>query len=178
LEVEQGLRNFTLTWEGSPTAVRFHVYRDVGMSAPREIAVVDATTAPGRYFVDRTVRFFDRYHYYVVAEDAEGRFSDPSNMVRAPFKGPVPTFKSLRTVLADWQAPTVFNYRLSRAQIAAIAGDYAGALAHLGHMRQRAADQTLLAPWRGEDLDVLLQKFIRRVTLARDGALPAWKLMW
>jgi hypothetical protein len=175
LEVESGLKSAVLSWAGSPSAVRFHVYRDSGFTDPREIGVTK--TPADRVFVDKKIVPFKVYHYYVVAEDKDGNLSDPSNMVRIPFKGPVPSFKSLRASLKGLQAPAVFSEQLSIAQAEVVLGNYTKALAALEIMRVKAQNPLVLKPWQGDDLDVLLVKFIRRVNLAQAGALSPLKLM-
>jgi hypothetical protein len=179
LEVESASKIAGLTWEGSPTATRFHVFRQSGYAAATEIGVTDATLPTGRGFVDQTLQPFKAYRYYVVAEDAQGDLSQPSNMVRAPFQGPVPTFKSLETLLTGWAAPPAITGALAAAKTAVQASDWPAALVQLQVMEGLilAPNQNLLLPYRAEDLGVLLAKFARRVVLAQTGALPAKMLM-
>ena len=177
LEVENLPGITGLSWEGSPTAVRFHIWRDSGFPAAEEIATTDATTPAGRGYVDKRPKPSHTYHYYVVAEDAQGRLSEPSNRVAGPFLGPVPTFASLQAQLDGWVAPSLFTDLLAAARVAVDAGDYATALTNLATMRAKAADPTQLPAWRGDDLGVLLLKFIRRVALVQAGAMPAKRLM-
>jgi hypothetical protein len=179
LEVEGAMRIAGLTWEGSPTATKFHVYRATGYAAAVEIGTTDASLPAGRAFVDQTLKPFKSYRYYVVAEDAQGRLSEPSNMVRAPFKGPVPTFKSLEQLLAGWAAPVALSDLLAAAKAAVVASDWTTALAKLQAMGALILppNQTLVLPYRAQDLAVLLTKFSRRVLLAQAGALPPKMLM-
>ena len=180
LEVESAPKVAGLSWEGSPNAVRFHVWRDAGFAAAVEIGVTDASLPTGHGYVDKTIRPFHTFHYYVVAEDANGNLSEPSNRVPAPFRGPIATFKSLQAQLDAWPAPSMFTDLLTAARTAVQAADYTTALTSLGTMRQKAADPTAWgasAAWRGDDLGVLVLKLIRRVTLIQAGALPAKRVL-
>jgi hypothetical protein len=179
LEAETGYKIVGLTWTGSPTAARFHVFRDSGFGDPQEIGMTDTTLPTGRSFVDKTVKPAQTYHYYVVAEDSQGNFSEPSNMVGTPVKSPIPTFQSLQNMLAGWSAPATLTDLLAAAKTAVTAHDWVTALAKLGTMAQMLATpgQKVLPAWRAEDTNLLLAKFMRRVGLAQAGALPPRMLM-
>jgi hypothetical protein len=187
LEVESSLKIAGLTWEGgcpTATATTFHVYRSTGFSKPAEIASIPGTSAAGCGHLDTTLKPFTVYHYYVVAE-TDGKFSEPSNTVRAPFKGPVPTFQSLETLLASWSAPTTLTDPLASAKGLIAAAElpndyqkYTDAINALKGMAGLLATQPPLVPaYRNEDVGVLLTKFIRRVVLAQAGLLPKKFLM-
>lgn len=176
LEVEGAAKTAGLTWEGSPTATKFHVFRQTGYAAPTEIGVTDAALPTGRGFVDQTLQPFKSYRYHVVAENALGQMSQPSNTVRAPFEGPVPTFKSLQTLLTGWAAPASLTTPLAAAKTAVEASQWGSALGQLQAVGS-PANLALLPPYRAEDLGVLLAKFTRRVLLAQGGALPPKMLM-
>jgi hypothetical protein len=167
-----------LSWEGRADAARFHVYRDTGFADPIEIEVVAATPAAVQIYTDATIGAFQRYHYFVVAEDAHGRLSGPSNMVRTPWRGPRPTFQSLRALLQRWSAPAAITDALALVRQAVLAGDYDSALTLIDSLRQTVGTETTLLPtWQAQDLDVLLGKFERRMFLAREGKVTRRKLM-
>jgi hypothetical protein len=178
LEVDRPPNGAVLSWEGSPTAVRFHVMRYSGYALPTELAVTDALAPTGRFFVDGTVQLGAEYHYHVVAEDAAGRLSGPSNTVRIPVLSPIPTFSSLWDLLYRWGAPGRLLTTLQEARAAAEGGRLAEARVRLQRLRTRVKDASVLPPWRREDLEVLLAKFDRRITLAELGLIGTNKLMW
>jgi hypothetical protein len=183
LEVEAGGKLALLSWEGSLLATRFHVFRSVGFGAASEIGVANPLSplppTGGGVYLDQTLKATGTYHYYIVAEDAQGLLSEPSNMVRVPFRGLVPTFTSLGAVLTGWSAPTALTDPLAAAKTAVEASDWTTALAKLQEMGTliAAPTQTLLLPYRAQDLGILLSKFTRRVMLAQAGALPPKMLM-
>jgi hypothetical protein len=133
----------------------------------------------GGVYADRTIRPFVSYHYYVVAEDAQARLTDPSNTVRFPFHGPVPTFKSLADQLTLWSAPATLSGLLSEAKTAVQAADWPTALGRLWAMGVLITppSQPMAYSYQAQDLGVLLTKFARRVLLAQAGVLPRRKLM-
>jgi hypothetical protein len=183
LEVEAKGKVALLSWEGSPLATRFHVFRSAGFGALAEIGTADPLNplppTGGGVYLDQAIKPFGTYHYYVVAEDALARMTEPSNMVHVPFRGPVPTFKSLEAVLTGWSAPAALTDPLAAAKTAVEAADWTTALAQLQAMGTLIASptQTLLLPYRAQDLGILLSKFNRRVLLAQGGALPPKALM-
>ena len=183
VEMERTKHAVLLTWEGSPGAVRYHIWRDTGLNNPLEVGAqedrveIGATLAPTRVYVDPTVQAFRFYRYFVVAEDALGRLSDPSDMARAPSEGHVPTFTSLRALLDGWSAPSVLIDLLEDARRDVRQGDHAAALAKLDALRAAAADPALLPWWRGEDLGILVGKLSRRVLLVKEGRMRPARLM-
>jgi len=181
LEVEGVGKIAGLTWEGSPTATKFHVFRETGFAAATELAVTDASLPTGRSYVDQSLKMFKTYRYYVVAEDANGKLSEPSNTVRTPFKGPIPTFKSLEAQLTKWNAPASITGPLGEAKTALLLDtpDFTTALAKLQAIGVLITppSQPMPFPYQSQDLGVLLAKFVRRVGLAQAGALPVKMLM-
>lgn len=177
VEMERTRTEVLLTWEGSPAAARYRVWRDTGLGDPVEIGVTDG---PADLFVDTAVQALRFYRYFVVAEDAQGRLSDPSDTARAPSEGHVPTFESLRTLMAgatNPATPPALPGLLEAARIATRRGDYPRALERLATLRSTAADPAVLPWWRGEDLGILVSKLMRRVTLAQAGLIAPGRLM-
>lgn len=178
LEAERVGKVAGLVWEGAPTAVKFHVFRSSGFDAPTEIGSTNVTPASGRAYLDN-IKPFRSYHYYVVAEDANGNVSEPSNVVPIPFKGPVPTFKLLEDQLARWKAPASMTRPLNEAKAAVRLREWQTALDKLQEIGVLVTPprQPMPYPYQSEDLGVLLTKFTKRVLLAQAGLLPAWMLM-
>jgi hypothetical protein len=182
-EVERTMDAAILTWEGSPDAVRYRIWRDTGLNNPAELGMnneileVGAVDAPVHLFVDSTVKPLRFYRYFVTAEDAQGRLSVPSDSARAPSEGPVPTIATLRAQLERWNAPAALREPLEAARRAVQAGDYPTALASLAALRQAAGDTALLPWWRGEDFQILVSKFTRRVGLVQAGLLARRRLL-
>ena len=172
MEVESAGKIAAIYWEGAPTAVKFHVFRSSGYAAPVEIGSTIATPTTGRVYVDQTLKPFGSYHYYVVGEDLAGNMSEPSNLVRVPFKGPVPTIKSLETLFTGWGAPVELTTPLAEAKAALKleVPDFVTATAKVQAMAALVTPptQTLLLPYRAQDLLVLLTKFGKRVVLVQN----------
>ncbi len=177
LEVESLLGIPVLTWEGALYATKFHVYRDNLFGNPVEIGVTDATLPTGRSYVDRTAGLLQQHHYYVVAENAQGMLSGASNMVRVPYEGTVPTFRSLEASMVAWNAPQSLLDALRAARTLLAHGDSAGALAQLAALgKMLVPPPAPLSAWRAEDIGVLLAKLSRRVVLVQSGVLPWWRV--
>ena len=178
LEAESVGTRAGLVWEGAPTAVKFHVFRSSGFGAPTEIGSTNATATTGRGYLDK-ISPFRSYHYYVVAEDDGGNMSEPSNVVRVPFKGPVPTFKLLEDRLARWKAPASITGPLTEAKAAVRLREWQTALDKLQEIGVLITSprQPMPYAYQSEDLGVLLTKFTKRVLLAQAGLLPARMLM-
>jgi hypothetical protein len=166
-----------LSWEAPPGAARYHLYRDTGFEDPVVLAVVEATPGGVQMYRDDTIGAFRSYHYSVVAEDAAGQVSGPSNMLSFPWRGPSPTFKGLRATLTAaglspalldtfWAARTAVKGRL-----------FEDALARLAEVRRGLASEPAVPAWRAADLDLLLAKLERRVAVAQGGSLPIRKVL-
>src|SRR5205085_11880187 len=120
--------------------------------------------------------------YYVVAENAASAKSDPSNLTRAPSLMPVTTFLSLQNDVNAWTtnlelAPAVQAQAiagLSAAKTQAVANNFAGAVTTLNGIKTTLLAQPpfLVKPWRADDGKVLLDKMMRRLTLAQLGLIP------
>jgi hypothetical protein len=174
LAAETLRRQVLLSWTASPGAVRYHIWRDTGFGVPEEIVAIDAVAGSLQTHLDTTVSGFKQYHYYVVAEDALGRPSAPSTMVTTPYGGPVPTFASLQAQFAAWGAPVALGQRLQRAHDALRVPRLDQALQELALLRLTVQTTPGLLPvWRTQDLDMLLARFERRVSLVQIGVLPA-----
>lgn len=203
LEVEIKDGAVVLSWERPPEATRFRIFRS-GFTSLRQAqdaanrqfqipdldldvwipsSFVEIGTTDQFFFVDTTALTDQRYyHYYVLAEDAQGNVSQPSNLVRAPSLAPVATFDSLRNSIADWAGRSGVKNRnaldevlltLGDARKNAKEGDLDAALRQLEQLRSTVTHKgsLILDPWRAEDLESLLAKLARRVRLAKIGLI-------
>lgn len=175
LELESKDRNVILSWDSPPGATRFHVFRgDFGSRFRfQEIGETD-----GWFLVDTPHGVVQWYQYYVVAEDAVGSMSGPSNVLRAPPPTPALTFNTLDDALVAWKAPITFRLQLRAARASVTAGNLHRAWEQLERMRRRVTeDPTVLNPWRAEDAEILLAKLARRVRLAQAGIISPRDLL-
>jgi hypothetical protein len=203
LEVESKDGVVVLSWELPAGATRFHIYRSDFTSlrqaqdtANRQLQIpdldpdvwtpgpfVEIGTTDQFFFVDTTVRTDQHYyHYFVLAEDAQGNISQPSNLVRAPSLRPVVTFDSLKNSIADWggwskvQSQDALDevlLTLADARDNAKEGDLDSAIRQLEQLHSMAvhSQSTILDPWRVEELEVLLDRLVRRVSLTQVGLI-------
>jgi hypothetical protein len=194
LEVEAQGDRVILSWEVPPGVVQFRIMRsdfvpnaEVGIPdlepeawIPGRFQEVGSTR--GDYFVDTTIQPGRPYQYYVVAENAAGQVSVPSNLVRAPSLAPAVTFGSLCQKVAGWKARAAEN---SADSIDCTNPDRIQASKALA---DRVPDQPLtpdlvlrmaagpkaatgLQPWRARDVAVLAGQLARRVKLAEEGLI-------
>jgi len=200
LEVESQDGPVVLSWELPSGATRFHIYRS-DFTSHRQFQIpnldsdiwipgpfVEIGTTDQFFFVDTSVRTDQHYyHYYVVAEDAQGNISQPSNLVRAPSLAPVVTFDSLRNSIADWAGRSKIKDRnaldevlltLANARDNAKEGDFDSALCQLEQLHSTVMHKgsVILNPWRAEDLEILLARLARRVRLAQIGLISPQSL--
>jgi hypothetical protein len=185
LEAETKDGTLVLSWEPPPRATRFRVFRSDSTSN-RELQIPDLDPdrwVPGPfaetgmtdqyYFVDANVSDGRLSQYYVLAEDAEGRISPPSNLVRAPFLAPVVTFERLGSLLGSSSTTGEIGLVLQEARHDAYADDLSYALYRLEQLRQtvKRGQYAALEPWQAEDLEIQLAKLARRVRLAQAGVI-------
>jgi hypothetical protein len=216
LEVESQDGAVVLSWELPSGAARFRIYRsdftslqqalrqaqeghqntanhqlqipdldpDVWVPGP----FVEIGTTDQFFFVDTPARPDQHYyHYYVLAEDAQGNISQPSNLVRVPFLRPVVTFDSLRNSVADWAGRSKVRNRDALDEILLTLAD-ARNNAKEGHLDSvvRQLEQlhstvthsgpVMLDSWRAEELEILLAKLTRRARLAQIGLVSPQSL--
>ncbi len=208
VEIKDGM--VLLSWECPPGATRFRIFRSdftplrqalrQAQERPQDTAnrqrqipdldpdawvpgpFAEIGTTDQFFFVDTTVQADQPYQYYVLAEDAAGTVSQPSNLVRAPSLVPAVTLESLKNTLGDWLNPgklesqsttTATTLVLEEARDDVHEGDLDRALRRLEQLRQSAKQSQLamLKPWRAEDLEILLAKLVRRIRLAQAGII-------
>jgi hypothetical protein len=208
LEVESQDGAVVLSWELPSGTTGFHIYRsDFTSNRQLQITNLDPDmwipgsfseigTADQFFFVDTTALTDQHYyHYYVLAEDAQGNISQPSNLVRAPSLAQVVTFDSLGNLIADWAGrsseaqsskPALSPVEVSKAQRVLLLltdahsstreGDFNSAIRQLEQLDSMDNGWLILDPWRTEDLDLLLARLARRVRLAQIGLISPQNL--
>ena len=82
LTLEGSGRKPKLSWQPVPQKQLYRVFRTEVLD--NDPAFRELGTTPEPFFEDKTVKILRVYHYYVVAEDAAGSRSAPSNLVRWP----------------------------------------------------------------------------------------------
>jgi hypothetical protein len=189
LEAEGSREGNVLSWEPSIGAVRFRILRSEATSN-RSIGIPEGgadTWVPSRFveigttdqsfFVDRDVHTGRPYYYYVLAENAAGVSSRPSNLARAPSLAMKATFGNLQDALSSWlnqdgqvpPKPTAINSDLDRARERFLSGDLEGAARQLERLAQAAKQGQIseLPSWRAQDLEILTSKLVQRIRLAQ-----------
>ncbi|MBI4589321.1 MAG: hypothetical protein HY725_10820 [Candidatus Rokubacteria bacterium] len=184
-----------LSWAPAPGARRFGVFRatyrpnrEVGITQlPQDTWIPGPFTRIGTtaqfFFQDPTAVDEARYAYYVRAEDREGELSDPSNVVMVPSVAPVGSIDHVRATILDLAG---------RGKVKAVGGE-AGLLRLLAVARAAAASGNLpRARWwlealhrqvgqnpgealdslSAEELEIMVAKLVRRVSLAQAGVIP------
>jgi hypothetical protein len=87
LQVEMDGDDAVFSWTGPEGAIRFLLYRDAEFHPSRAIATIsafDAGRSAGAFVFRNSRAKRSPAHYYVVAEDAQGRRSPASRVVRVP----------------------------------------------------------------------------------------------
>lgn len=192
----------SLAWDAPNGAKLYHVYRatatqiatpafpDVSLdpesndpsaqdNAPSTIWVpgqyteIGATTTP--YFVDDHAPSGGHDTYYVVAQDASGRLSTPSNAIMAAARRTLPTFGYMKLAVAylairNRLTPTqagMLNRGLTSAQTRLRSGDAQGARSQLASLRQQLLSSAQGATDRldAERVAVLLARLEKRLLL-------------
>jgi len=196
LEGESVATGNVLSWLPSPTAVKYHIFRadyyySFQLGVPFYIGgstypmpFVEVGTSTNTLYSDPAAPGVAN-QYYVVAEDALGNLSGPSNLTRVPSLGEKITFGGLKTTFTTWQASnelaaaalTQITTALQQAQQLVYLNQYTNAEAVLQGIKAAALPPAIV-PWRVDDLNVLLTKMQRRLELARQGAIPKWMVVF
>jgi hypothetical protein len=200
LEGESQGGGSVLSWEPSPQAVQFQILRATHLPN-RELGVrelpgeawvagpytpIGTTTEP--FYRDSTVVDGHRYTYYVQARGKRGQISEPSNVVMAPSFAPAVTFDQVRATVRDLarrgkiksaRTQAQFSKYLAAARSAAERGQWGRARSSLEalHRKIKQAPRRQLDPLAAEDLEMMVARLLRRVTLAQSGVIPGWELM-
>jgi hypothetical protein len=158
----------------------------------RDIAIgpqfVEIGFASESHFTDTSALSGRVYHYHVVAENENGEQSLPSNAARSPsLRTPVTPQLLLRT-LGEWGASWQLAPYIRRIESHLLTGDLRSAQIVIAELRTLLAamsaddvDETsacgVLPGWRAEDLDLLLEQMLLRITLAGRGLLWLYDLV-
>jgi hypothetical protein len=199
LEAESQGGGAILSWEPSSRATQYRILRATH-TPNRQLGVRElspaawfvgpytaiGTTAQPFYRDSSTVRGM-RYSYYVQAVGARGETSEASNMVMVPSSAPAVTFARVQAKIEDlvrkqqiqgaWGKSLLPKY-LAASRAAARRGDTMRAERFLEAMlRQTQRNRGAMKSFAAEDLEILLRKLTRRVTLARAGVIPTLDLV-
>jgi hypothetical protein len=137
-------------------------------------------TVANTVFVDEPIEEGGRRLYMVVAEDAQGRTSEPSNLVLAPMLIPPATFTDLLTRLNYLQQRGMFTspeaaaaarFIIQEASGAAVANRMDTASEFLQRLRQQVLYGAIVYYPEAKDLEVQISKLIRRMKLVHNGYL-------
>ena len=188
VEVEMSAGRAVLTWRAVAGAARYDVWRAslqtitqypglLGQPlVPSQFAPI--ATVPTPFFADQAAPEGAQFLYLVVAQNAAGQQSDPSNLVQAPSLAEPETFATvvalierLRTrgrFLSDAAALATVA-AVQQAQLAAAGGDVSGAITQLVGLQQQVVLGTTLAPPYTTDLDIAIERLVRRLSLLKLG---------
>jgi hypothetical protein len=176
LEAELDGDTLVLSWEGPTGAAEFQVFRDVPTSPTRRVAIDAPAELEGTWAVVERVRDPRSSRYHVVAQSPTGELTDPSNLVAVPSQTPPVVFGEVENRLLRWSAPRAWWLDVRQARLLAQLGATANARRRLAGLAREvglaAASSREMPPWRAEDVQMLLAKLIRRLTLVEMGALP------
>jgi len=190
-EVEMRTAGPVLSWKPVSSAVRYRVSRARikkillypnllgGPSIPEgfELRAVTRTN----YFVDRPLATGDQFLYKVVAEDADANLSASSNLVHVPLPMPPVTFEVLSYVIdrletrdrfVSAEAVTMTRALIQSALTQVVAGNLSQAASELEGLRQQALNGSLVKAPDHLDMEIVTDKFKRRVSLAQLGLVP------
>jgi hypothetical protein len=126
------------------------------------------------------------YNYYVTAEDADGRVSQPSNWAPVPSDAPMATFKGISESIARLTLRAEFKQsrssiehlkELSYARNFLTQRSFSGAESRLKRLLQKIKsqgeekeDKTFSQP-SAEDMEIMVGKLLKRVRLVQAGLL-------
>lgn len=129
-------------------------------------------------FVDAPLKDGERRQYLIIAEDAQGRTSENSNLVLVPMLRPPTTFTELLTRMNVLQQRDMFTsedmagaarYLVQQASGLAVANRMPEASDMLERLRQQVLYGSVVFYPEAKDLEVLVSKLIRRMKLVHNG---------
>lgn len=198
----------TLAWNAPSAATLFHIYRaaltGAALPAPSALnpesagayrllphtiwapgAYADVGTSATPYYVDQSAKPGTRYDYYVVAQDAAGHLSAPSNVAATGISAAL-TFRSAMALVWYW----ALRGKISAAHAGAViqslrsagtrarAGDVRGSRAIVEELRQQAPGETSGRYGRlyAENLTALLNRLDERLSLVSAHVISAARL--
>ncbi len=134
------------------------------------------------FYIDNNAISNKVYHYYVVAEDMNLQVSVPSNLARVPTLFPKITFSWLKKIFndLDWKkriaSPDLKSFivkALSRSHDFMTKNNPEQAVKILREVQVDLVNDKKLSVWHAEDLNILLDKLARRLTLVKNGVINA-----
>lgn len=190
LELEVTSTQNVLTWEPSPTAVRYQVWRIPLETVTLYPTVLGNPTVPkppvllgfsfSTTFAEPSPGTQAPCMYFVSAVDSAGQVSEVSNLVRYPLHTPPVSFASLTQTANGLNSRNLYlnqaayNQALTAIQTAstqAAANDLAGSLATLAALRTSIETGQILQPIYVNDLAIPVLKMQRRLGLAASGSV-------
>jgi hypothetical protein len=129
-----------------------------------------------------------RYSYYVRAEGRQGQVSRPSNVVIVPSLAPTVTFDRVHSAIRDLVArhkvksaageASLLRY-LAAGRAAAQSGEPPRARRWLEALHRQVAQnrREVLDPLAAEELEIILDSLLRRISLAQSGVIPVSDLV-
>jgi hypothetical protein len=194
VEVEMSAGRPVLTWRGVAGAARYDVWRARLQTITQYPGLLGQPLVPGQFaqiatvltplFADQPAPEGAQFLYLVVAQNAAGQQSDPSNVVQAPSLAEPETFMTLLALIDTLHARGHFlseaaafatSAGVQQAQFTAAGGDIPGAITQLVGLQQQVLLGTTLAPPYTTDLEIAMERLVRRLsllTLGVTGHLP------
>jgi hypothetical protein len=126
-----------------------------------------STTEP--HYLDTTTSPMQRYHYIVMAEDAGGRMSGPSNVARHPSYSRPATYLEVYNRMLGWGAPAAVRTPLVDSYYAMRGGDFTAAAGRIDSLLVVLRGPDYQDEWKAEDLEMMLLRLRRRVVMAGSG---------
>lgn len=88
-----------ISWDPVADAVRYYIYRSNSKTGDyRLITIFNRTNSRNERFSDTTAAPGESYYYYIIAENAEGMQSRPSNTVKRTCDCAYPVFQSISNI--------------------------------------------------------------------------------
>ena len=163
-----------LTWDPSPGAVLYDIYRS---DESTDYEFVRVGTTGDTFILDRMAGRFGLFDYCVVARDGSGATSQFSNMAPFPARRPSANYIGTMNSLRTWGASTQLRNELAQSGISMQRGKLNAALQQLTSVVGRIYEDSSLPAWRKEEAATLVEKLRRRVTLHQIGLLSSRQVL-
>lgn len=177
LEAEQTGTSIILSWYDMQQNVLYRVFRstyDVKNSYNPYIEIGKTNTT---FYIDTQANKNQTYTYYVIAENNSLNISEPSNIVSMPNFFPKATFTWIQNNVFDFikitspEIQKLLMKVLSDARISLKKKNFENALSILQNAKIEVSGNGSIAPWHAENLTMILNKLMRRITLVKEGIL-------
>lgn len=181
LDAEIKDRSVLLSWESPGDIEKFRIFRSCDGGLFEEIGTTDQL-----FFKDSAVSDNQSYRYYVIAEAANGRVSQPSNSTSVPSYAPVVSFngmaefitrldqknkltspKSKKKFLLDLNSA---HNCLMRRELHKTESNLRNLLENIRQNRGKKEDKTLDV-LSAEDMEIMLGKLLKRIRFVQAGLL-------